>query len=145
MIGRDGGIVQLVSFDRCAWHAGRSAWKGVVGLNGCSIGIELVNAGRLSRLDDGRWVSTFGHTIAEDDVLMATHRHAASPAGWQRFARAQLDAAVEAASAVCAAYAIEEIVGHDDIAPLRKIDPGPAFPMAEFRARALPAAVVAAA
>ena len=44
LIARDGGITQLVPFDRRAWHAGRSRWKDRTGLNGWSFGIELDNA-----------------------------------------------------------------------------------------------------
>lgn len=133
VVGREGAVHQMVPFDRCAWHAGRSRWGEIVGLNRCSIGVELVNAGRLTRLGDGRWVSAFGQTIAEDDVLVATHRREAVPAGWQRFPPAQLEALAGVANAIRRAYAIEEMLGHDDIAPGRKVDPGPAFPMAELQ------------
>ncbi|HSJ09959.1 MAG TPA: N-acetylmuramoyl-L-alanine amidase, partial [Longimicrobiales bacterium] len=43
VVGRDGTIVQQVPFDIVAWHAGASTWEGRVGLNNCSIGIELDN------------------------------------------------------------------------------------------------------
>jgi N-acetylmuramoyl-L-alanine amidase len=53
VIGRDGSITQLVPFDRVAWHAGASSWEGLQGLNKYSLGIELDNAGRLTRQGNG--------------------------------------------------------------------------------------------
>jgi N-acetylmuramoyl-L-alanine amidase len=47
VIDRDGSILQMVPFNRVAWHAGISRWRGLEGLNSHSIGVELVNAGRL--------------------------------------------------------------------------------------------------
>lgn len=44
-IDRDGNITQLVDFNRVAWHAGKSEWRGIVGLNSHSIGIEIQNVG----------------------------------------------------------------------------------------------------
>lgn len=59
VIGRDGRIVQLVPFDRVASHVGVSQWEGRNGLNQWSIGIELDNAGKLTRQSEG-WRSWFG-------------------------------------------------------------------------------------
>src|SRR5262245_13438472 len=50
VIGRDGKICQLVPFNLKAWHAGVSAWAGRTGLNSCSIGVELDNAGKLQKV-----------------------------------------------------------------------------------------------
>ena len=63
VIGRDGSVTQLVPFDRVAWHAGISQWEGRTGLNAYSIGIELDNAGRLVRKEDG-WMAAFGGTLS---------------------------------------------------------------------------------
>lgn len=136
VIARDGAITQLVPFNRIAWHAGRSRWGGKTGLNRSSIGIELDNAGRLTR-QRGRWRSWFGSAIAPEDVIEATHNNDEQPAGWHSFPPAQIAAAIAAARAICRHYRIREIVGHDDISPGRKSDPGPAFPMASFRAAVL--------
>lgn len=97
-ISRDGVVTQLVPFTTKCWHAGESSWKGYVGLNSYSIGIELQNNG----------VETY------TDIQLAK------------------------AEAVCRslvkAYKIKEIVGHSDIAPRRKTDPGKLFPMSRFKA-----------
>lgn len=136
VIGRDGTIVQQVPFDTVAWHAGASAWEGRVGLNRWSIGIELDNAGRLTR-QGSRWRAWFGGLYETDDVLEATHRHESDPAGWHAYPTAQLEAALELAALLVDRYGIRDIVGHEDISPGRKSDPGPAFPLGSFRARVL--------
>lgn len=138
LVSREGRITQLVPFDRAAWHAGRSEWRGLGGLNNHSIAIELENAGKLSRDEKGRFVGAPpGREFPEADVLIAQHRSESEPAPWHRYTDAQLRAAREAAAAVVQAYGLEEVLGHDDIAPGRKVDPGPAFPMEEFRAALL--------
>ncbi len=134
VIGRDGEITQSVPFDTVAWHAGRSHWEGREGLNQYALGIELVNAGRLIRQGDS-WRAWFQHVYPDDQVLEATHKHESSPAGWQTFTAEQIEAAVEVCCLLFERYGIRDVVGHDDIAPGRKSDPGPAFPMSSFRAR----------
>lgn len=130
----NGAVTQLVPFDRIAWHAGRSSWNDIDDLNRCAIGIELDNAGKLER-DDGGWRSAAGAIIPEADVVVATHAAEAEPAGWHRFTAVQLAALDAVVLALHAAYPIEAVLGHDEIAPNRKLDPGPAFPMAALRAR----------
>jgi N-acetylmuramoyl-L-alanine amidase len=136
VIGRDGAVVQMVPFDVVAWHAGASEWGGRVGLNRWSIGIELDNAGRLTR-HGSRWRAWYGGLFEPEDVLEATHRHEAAPSGWHTYTQVQLDAALEVCSLLAQRYDIREVLGHDDISPGRKVDPGPAFPMSSFRARIL--------
>lgn len=134
VIGRDGTIVQLVSFDTIAWHAGASSWEGRTGLNRWSIGIELDNAGKLFR-HGTRWRAWFGDVYDPADVLDATHKNESTPAGWHIYSPVQIAAALELSSLLVARYGLLDVVGHDDISPGRKVDPGPAFPMASFRAR----------
>ena len=133
VIGRNGEITQLVSFNRIAWHAGKSRWHGIRSLNSHSIGIELDNAGKLDRHGNS-WKSWFGRTYEEDAVTIAVHQHDDMERGWHSYTEAQLKAAVEAAKAIADRYALIDVIGHDDIAPGRKLDPGPAFPMESFRA-----------
>ena len=132
VIGRDGGVWQLASFDQRAWHCGESEWNGLKFLNGCSIGIEFVNQGPLTKDNDGVFWSKWRHRIPADEVIEATHKNEASPRYWQKFTPEQLAKGAEVARAILMAYPIEEVLGHDDIAPGRKSDPGPAFPMQEF-------------
>lgn len=134
VIARDGRITQLVPFNRVAWHAGASAWEGLRGLNHHAIGIELDNAGRLE--EQGRqWRAWFGATYPSDQVMVATHKHEEAPAGWHIYTPEQIDATLRVARALVAKYALRGVAGHDDIAPGRKSDPGPAFPLGALRGR----------
>ena len=136
VIGRDGKITQQVAFDRIAWHAGESRWQDLVGLNKYSIGIELDNAGRLS-FTGTKWRAWFGGTYDQDQVLLATHKNETSPSGWHVYTEKQLDATVEVARLLMQTYELIDVLGHEDIAPGRKADPGPAFPMQSFKARVI--------
>ncbi|MCC7549833.1 MAG: N-acetylmuramoyl-L-alanine amidase [Burkholderiales bacterium] len=133
VVGRDGRVVQLVPFNRSAWHAGRSTWKGLQGLNQHSIGIELDNAGRLVRSGAG-YRAWFQEVYPAADVVTARHRNEQADACWHAFTDVQVETALDIAVALVRAYPLGEILGHDDIAPGRKCDPGPAFPMESFRA-----------
>jgi len=136
VVARDGSITQLVPFDRIAWHAGRSAWDNRVGLNDYSIGIELDNAGRLT-YSGGKWRSWFGKDYPDSEVVEATHKFESSPSGWHAFTEQQIAAAMDVASLLVERYDLLDVIGHDDIAPGRKQDPGPAFPMLSFRAHVM--------
>jgi AmpD protein len=91
LIRRDGGLLQFVSCDRCAWHAGQSEWRGRAQCNAWSIGIELEGL-------EG-----------------------------QPFDPPQYRALARLLRALTAAYPIEEVVGHEHVAPGRKHDPGAGF------------------
>ncbi len=97
LIEEDGSIHRLVPEDRRAWHAGVATWRGQTDINSTSIGIELVNPG---------------------------HRY-----GLRRFPDAQMEALVELAGSVMNWHDIpaRNVVGHSDIAPDRKLDPGELF------------------
>lgn len=136
VIGRDGSITQLVPFNKRAWHAGNSAWAARIGLNSYSIGIELDNAGKLRRVGQ-QWQTWSSHMIPDDEVVIARHKHEASETGWHAFTSQQLTVALEAATALVEKYQLLDVVGHDDIAPGRKTDPGPAFPMESFRSHVM--------
>jgi N-acetylmuramoyl-L-alanine amidase len=136
VIGRDGSITQLVRFDRIAWHAGFSRWEGREGLNQYSIGIELDNAGRLTRHGD-QWRAWFGVDYAPTEVIEAVHKNETDLWGWHTYPPVQLEVALEVANALMSKYNLYDVIGHEDIAPGRKSDPGPAFPMDSFRAHLL--------
>ncbi len=136
VIERDGEVIQCVPLDRVAWHAGKSRWRDLVGLNAHSIGIELANWGYLKKSGDG-WSCHTGIRIPAP--VMARHRNgnpdgSRQPLGWEPYPQAQFDAAVAVTRALVDSFGITEVIGHDDIAPTRKWDPGPAFDMARFRA-----------
>lgn len=135
VIDQAGVITQLVPFNVVAWHAGQSAWKAKKFCNAFSIGIEMVNPGPLTKTADGSFKDWTGKVVKADQVMMSRHKNGGPVLPWMLYPEAQLRAAAGAAQAICDAYAIKEIVGHEDIAPGRKQDPGPAFPMAGFVSR----------
>ena len=134
VIGRDGLITQLVPFNRRAWHAGRSSWRGLDGMNDYSIGIELDNAGELTH-QGNQWVAWFGQKYMDSDVLEAAHKHDNKISGWHMFTADQIEATVQLGLILADRYHLEEAIGHEDVAPGRKRDPGPAFPLASVAAR----------
>ncbi len=134
VIGRDGKVVQMVPFNRVAWHAGKSSWAGLQGLNQFSIGIELDNWGILKRSGD-RWISWLNKAVDAKDVIEATHKNGSPSGGWQTYTAVQLEKAIEVGLALNAKYHFVDVLGHEDISPGRKSDPGPAFPVGAVRSR----------
>ncbi len=98
MVEEDGRVFSLVSEERRAWHAGVSFWKGATDINAASIGIELVNP---------------GHEF-----------------GYRAFPDAQIEALIELMDDIRSRWTVPEnrILGHSDVAPDRKTDPGELFP-----------------
>lgn len=123
LIGRDGSVYQTVPFDQIAYHAGKSAWQGYTGLNTRSLGIELVNPGWRRPGYDYAWPS-----------IKACHANGGAKLDWYLYPDAQIASLVQVMRALRASYATREWVGHDQIAPGRKSDPGPAFPWPAVRA-----------
>lgn len=136
VIGRDGKTWQLVPFDHKAWHAGRSAWAGLEGMNSFSIGIELDNAGKLLKVGQ-QYQAWFGAFCPESEVVQARHKNENQDAYWHAYTEAQLGVALEVARLLLKHYGLKDILGHENISPGRKTDPGPAFRMASFRANVL--------
>ena len=97
MIDEDGAVIQLVDEGKRAWHAGRSYWRGVRDVNSASVGIELVNP---------------GHEF-----------------GYRPFPDAQMEALIPLLSDIVDRHDVPRanVVGHSDIAPARKTDPGELF------------------
>ena len=98
LINRKGKTIQMVKDKNIAWHAGKSKWKKFVNLNKNSIGIELVNK---------------GHNF-----------------GYQKFSDKQIKSLIRLCKILRRKYSIrkENFLGHSDVAPLRKVDPGEKFP-----------------
>jgi N-acetylmuramoyl-L-alanine amidase len=136
VIAKDGSITQMVDFNRKAWHAGDSEWKGVNGLNGHSIGIELDGFGFLGNAGPGKWKFR-NISIPDSEVLVARHKFGSPNGGWAKYPKKQLDVALELARLLVKTYGLEDVIAHEDISPGRKQDPGPAFDLAGFRAAAM--------
>lgn len=137
VVGRDGTIVQLVPFDTVAWHAGASTWADRHGLNKFSIGIEIDNAGRLTQTASGDFLTWFGKRVAKKDAIQGMHRNETTPSWWHAYTQEQIDAVFELCALLASEYPIDVLVGHEEIAPGRKSDPGPAFPLDRLRERIL--------
>jgi N-acetylmuramoyl-L-alanine amidase len=148
----DGTITQLVPFNRKANHAGYSNWDGITGFNIHAIGIEVVNPGYAEKLTDGTFRREVGRdpktkkpvyktypASAASKIIKTKHKHkfwdAAANQYWFKFPQAQLDALYKISKTIINEYQLLRAVGHDDISPARKPDPGPAFPWDEFKRR----------
>jgi N-acetylmuramoyl-L-alanine amidase len=97
VLAENGEVLRLVAEDKRAWHAGRSWWRGVQEVNACSVGIEIVNPG---------------------------HEH-----GYRPFTEEQMDALVLLLAGIVRRHDVPpaNVVGHSDVAPARKQDPGELF------------------
>lgn len=149
VINRAGKITQMMPLDRVAWHAGDSKWKGVSGLNRHSIGIEMVNYGELFHRPGKGWMRYWkingsyrwiGPAVPEAELMRDGERTVNGQRlarAWQTYTDAQVAAAFDAARAIVAAYGLEDVLGHEEISPGRKTDPGPAFGIAQFRERVM--------
>ncbi|MFZ5739627.1 MAG: N-acetylmuramoyl-L-alanine amidase [Pseudomonadota bacterium] len=154
VIGRDGTITQLAAFNVKTWHAGISNWRGRANLNGWAVGIEIVNpGGPLRPLGNGRYQGVDLIDTKADPSLKVrtgvfpplTPDGKAVPATsgyWLEHSPQQIDAVVELCRALVAAYpTITEIVTHWMIAPTRKVDTNPLFPLDEVRRRVFGTAI----
>ena len=137
VLERNGEITQMVPFNRMAWHAGKSKWGELSGLNAYSIGIEVVNAGKLTKGPDGKWYSWAKRLIPNSEVTLAKHKNEAEEYGWHEYTGEQIEKLIEIGVALNALYPLADILGHDDIAPARKVDPGPLFPLESVRSKIL--------
>jgi len=137
IIDRDGSVTQMMEFNRVCWHAGRSEWQEIDGLNQYSIGIEIVNAGKLKRNASGKWLTWTDKIIPDADVIIATHKHETVETGWHRYTSEQLERVTEVSVALHQAYKFLDVLGHEDISPKRKTDPGPAFPMLSIQSKVM--------
>lgn len=130
VLAKDGTLTQMVPFDRVAWHAGKSRWNGRDGCNDFSIGIEIVNYGPLFPDGRGGWENVYGQHV--DMAEPPYHGEHQGPPGcnwewWEPYTTEQMLTLADLCRLLCDFYKIREIVGHDDVSPGRKRDPGPAF------------------
>ncbi len=131
VVDRDGSIVQLVPFNLIAWHAGRSSHHGKDGLNSYSIGIEIVNAGPLTKSGDV-YRAWFGGTYNPSDVLQAIHRNQTVAQYWHTYTQEQIETVTDICQLLIETYDLKYMLGHEEITT-RKSDPGPAFPLDRLR------------
>jgi N-acetylmuramoyl-L-alanine amidase len=98
LVYEDGRIYQLVDEAKRAWHAGRGTWDGETDMNSCSIGIEIANGGHDFGLPD--------------------------------FAETQIQSVMALVKAIMDRHGLDRqhVIGHSDLAPSRKPDPGEKFP-----------------
>lgn len=98
LVDEDGGVTLLVPEEMRAWHAGVSAWRGAADINDRAIGVEIVNPGH-------DW-------------------------GYRDFPPRQIDAVSDLCRGILSRHPIpaRNVVGHSDVAPRRKRDPGELFP-----------------
>jgi len=136
IVDRDGSVTQLVPFNIIAWHAGKSSYGNRVGLNSFSIGIEIVNSGPLTK-SGNVYRSWFGSAFNPSDVIEATHRNETKPRYWHTYTEEQILVVQEICQLLIDVYNVKFILGHEEIAPMRKQDPGPAFPLDRLRSKLL--------
>ena len=98
VVAEDGSVFRLVDEDRRAWHAGGGSWRGLEDVNSASIGIEIVNAGY--NADGSR----------------------------PPYAEAQVLSVIALCKEIQSRHEIRWVIGHSDLAPMRKLDPGEHFP-----------------
>lgn len=132
VIARDGKVYQLVDFNTQAWHAGKSAHQGKINLNKFSVGIELDNAGKLYRREQ-KYHAWFGKQIPQEQVVKAKDPQTKCDAYWHAYTPMQLDTLNVVCKLLLETYPFRRIVGHSEISLSGKIDPGPAFPMEDFK------------
>lgn len=137
LVDRDGSITQLIPFNEIAWHAGDSSYAGRSGYNKYSIGIEIVNSGPLTK-SGNVYRSWFGSAYNPSDVIEAVHRNQSTAKYWHVYTAEQIEAVRELCAELIETYPeIKQILGHEEIAPSRKTDPGPAFPLDKLREQLL--------
>ena len=152
VLGRAGEITQVENFRTRLWHAGTSYWKGRNNLNNNSIGIEVCNQGWLNEKSpdgkwrqkqkwNGKWYTSRWHDPSE--VFVGKHPNPAvyiptfggarpNEPAWARYTQAQMVALDGLVRALQDTYNIRYVVGHDDISPGRKQDPGLCFDRNRF-------------
>lgn len=136
IIGRAGEIFQLVPFDTIAWHTLKNEYKGRYAYNNFSIGIELDNAGIL-QYKNNVYKTQSGKTIPTSEVIKCRHLNEQNERYWHKYTNIQLNVCKKICLLLIKNYKISEILGNYEISPKRKQDPGPAFPLEEFRSKEL--------
>jgi N-acetylmuramoyl-L-alanine amidase len=134
-VGRLGEVNQCEhGFRSVLWHCGKSSWtakqtgKTYQDLNKLAVGIEIANSGKLVKRGD-HFYNSFNVLIDPKDVAFDK-----SGNPWERYTTQQLGMVYELCMCLAKQYNCIDILGHEEIAPGRKTDPGPLFPLDELRA-----------
>lgn len=141
-VERDGDVWQMVPLDERAAHAGGKTsklWDGKGNVNGRTWGIEIVNLGPILQ-KDGKLVDVYGRAF-DGAGVSAQHKHPKWKdwTMWEAYNPQQVDALVELTKKLVGLHPIlgaepeKRLIGHDDVDPTRKCDPGPHFPWTIIR------------
>ncbi len=125
------GIVQMVSCADRAWHAGKSEWQGQKWLNTVAVGIEICNWGPLTKKGNRflNWAGSKYHKKYPEPVYI-------NDKYWEPYSDFQYETVAALCSMLIDKFPdinIDRIFGHSNVAPGRKIDPGPAWEWERFR------------
>jgi N-acetylmuramoyl-L-alanine amidase len=104
LVAEDGQVIRMVDEDQRAWHAGRSYWRGITDVNSASVGASRSSIPAMNS-DTGPFPKAQVEAVIELTLAQIVHRH--------RITRGN-------------------VVGHSDVAPARKQDPGELFPWAQL-------------
>lgn len=137
VIERDGSITQVVPFNRVAFHAGKSSYNGKSVRGSCnafSIGIEIVNPGKLDK-DGKAWFHKPSEAGFAGTERRGTKEHGVG--WWMGYTPEQIDTVSNLCQALVAEYpSITDISTHWYISPGRKVDTNPLFPLEQVRQQA---------
>lgn len=138
VVERDGSVEQQVPINRRANHAGKSHYHGRKGCNGFSIGIEIVNSGRMTRLSATHALTWFGKkfNIEEHGIQdITTPEHGQGL--WMPYTEEQITSVIQLLEALFhrQTHELTDIRTHWYISPGRKVDTNPLFPLEQIRSR----------
>lgn len=143
VVDREGKITQLAPLNVRTWHAGQSSWKGRRFCNAFTIGIEIVNPGRMDKYGDG--YSNGGAKGVKVPASFDVQRRKTKEHGdgyWLAYTEAQIATVTALCQAIRKAYGVTFIGTHWQIAPGRKVDTNPRFPLGDVIAAVFPPAGV---
>lgn len=140
VIERDGTIFQCRPFNRTCGHCGDSEWvdpntgEHYYDINYCSIGIELANSANMARSPDVYPDYNMGELAGEPvPRLVAKPKYGGPEQDWEVHTEAQLAACEAVSKVLVERFNLDDLVGHQDIAPDRKVDPSPACDLDALR------------
>lgn len=138
VVERDGSIAQLVPTNRRAGHAGQSSYHGRNDCNAFSIGIEIVNPGRMTDGGAGRARAWWGEYFPLSDGVVERTTPEHGHGFWMDYTPEQIDAVTALLAALFDGIkSLKDITTHWYVSPGRKVDVNPLFPLDHIRARVL--------